>query len=80
MIGIFDLTFFSLCFHLGVVGDGLTSQMNVWMSKNGGYDWTEVRFEDAVNFIRSLTISYVQQQFHTFNNNFIRSTTIRDKQ
>ncbi|XP_066935897.1 sortilin-like [Clytia hemisphaerica] len=26
----------------GVAGDGLTGKMNVWMSKNGGYNWIEV--------------------------------------
>ena len=46
--------FLCLSNFTGVPGDGLTGQMDVWMSKNGGYDWNEVR--NAVQII-SLKLS-----------------------
>ena len=39
----YSTLFLCLSNFTGVPGDGLTGQMDVWMSKNGGYDWNEVR-------------------------------------
>ena len=56
--------FFPLPYHTqlpqhnfpGVAGDGLTGQMDVWMSKNGGYDWTEV----SENYLSSLLMFWFE--------------------
>ena len=40
---------------LGQAGDALTGVTDVWMSRNGGYNWTLV----SVTLLRSVDLSYL---------------------